>query len=175
MWASSLSRAEKAASLVSGVAIGLLMFLTVADGLRRFVWGQSVPGTVEITQVALVVVVYLGLMSAETSRSHVRTGLLTDRLPPSVGRWVRLVGQLVALAVVLLLAYQTWGDAAKAVASGQSQYGLIRVPIWPAKVTIPLGFGLLALAIVAHLIVLVRRHSDGAEAPPGGGATDSGH
>lgn len=132
------------------------MFLTVADGVRRFVDGRSIPGTIEITEVALVIVVFLGMLSAETSGSHVRTALFTERIPPRLARWVRVAGRLLALAVVGFLTYVTGVGAAKSVAEGQYQFGLIRIPIWPAKLAVFIGFGLLAIAILSHTVDLIR-------------------
>ncbi|WP_313404957.1 TRAP transporter small permease [Aeromicrobium sp.] len=117
--------------------------------LRKFA-GEGLRGTVEFTEILLVVAVFLGMTGAETTRTHLRTPIVVERLPARLGGWLIASGLIVA---ALCTAWTTWASAGSALASFQSheiRYGLLGLPLWPAKATVPLGMFGFTVALAVH-------------------------
>ena len=146
----AMNKISTGMSLLAGVGIILIMVASVADVTRRALTGHSIHGINEASEVALVVVVFVGLMGAQTSGSQIATPMVTNRLPARAGHAVR------ALALWLAAAITLWMTAETAVAGYESwqakefRFGLASVPIWPAKLVIPVGLACLALALIVQ-------------------------
>lgn len=136
---------------LSGIGIALLALPTVVDVFYRKTFGPSVPGVVEISEVALVCVIILGMAAALRDGDHVATPILTDRLPERLGAALQVAGLVL---VAILLAIMVVGTFRAAVISFNIQeyrMGLIQVPVWPAKAAIPLGLAALLIEVIIQV------------------------
>lgn len=135
----AIATVGKVLAIVAGISILILMLFTTVDVGMRAVFGSGVAGSIEITQVALVAIVFAGMMSAELSKIHVRTPLLTERLPNRAAFALKLFGSFISALVVAWATYYSWRVAAASYAAGEFQFGLAEVPIWPAKIALAIG------------------------------------
>ncbi|NYT24751.1 TRAP transporter small permease [Alcaligenaceae bacterium] len=142
------------AAVIAGMGIVALMLLTVADVLLRKLTGQGVPGTVEYSEVILASCVFMGLAIAEQSGANVKTNLMTSRLSPGRRRAFVMPAIAACLFFMLLLIYATGMNAYDSVLRSESRFGLIRVPIWPARVALTLG---LVLMLTEYLVNVRRK------------------
>lgn len=141
-----------ALSAIAAAMIVALMFITVLDvGLRLLNMG-SVRGGLEWTEVALVIAVYFGLMSAEVSSATIRTGIVTERLARRPRHVLRVIGMFVTIGFLLYMVDATLAQALPSIASQEFRFGVVAVPVWPAKAVIPLGLFGLAVAAAVRLI-----------------------
>ena len=140
-----------AAVAASGAAAIVMVALVIAV-LWRGVFNESLPGLIELVELLMIFVVYLGLAHAEHTRAHVRMTIVTSRLPPTWRRRVLIVSRLVACIGALVFVIGTGQRAIDATIAGEYRMGLMNFPIWPARLTITLGFVLLLLEQVLQLI-----------------------
>lgn len=159
-------------ALLAGVTVAALMFMTVADVTRRETVGGSLPGAIELTEVALVLIVFAGMPVAETARAHIRTPLLTGALPPRVASVLRLIGLVIVIAALAWIINLTAHAGYDSFVKREARYGIVRVPIWPAKLIIPIGFAGLLLEYVYGAVgnvrvVLGRQEAESAPAASG--------
>ncbi|SDS14387.1 TRAP transporter small permease [Agrococcus carbonis] len=124
---------------VAGGIVILLMLLTVADVAMRKLSGRGVPGTLEYSEVLLVIAVFLAIAAAQARGYHVNTMVLTQALPLRVRRWVELVGAIVGAVVVATMAIVSVEAALVSFQTGEYRFGLAHVPIWPARVALAIG------------------------------------
>lgn len=161
-------------SWLAGAAVVILMFLIVLEVLLRNVFGSTVGGAIEISEVLLVFMVFFGIAYAQQDRAHVNTDLVTERLSPRAAAVVRVIGLVVA-AVVLMIA--TWATADRAWASmqaGEARFGIRSVPIWPARIVVPVGLFLLTLECLLTAGDAWReRHGDREDVRHNHGSSDS--
>lgn len=178
---SGLSRAiARAVMILSGLfgalsALGilLLMLLTVTDMASRNLQNTGVPGAVDAASVLLVFIVFLGLPIGEQRKTHVRTALLTDRLPAGTAAAVRILSGGCTTCITGYMAWETRGAAIRSFQIREYVLGLVNVPVWPAKVVIPVGLLVLSLvsligvcASLANFVDIRKCSPDGVE---GGG------
>ncbi|UOM36577.1 TRAP transporter small permease [Acuticoccus sp. I52.16.1] len=150
-----------ALTILSTLCVVAVVGLVVLDVAARNLAGASVPGVLEVTEVTLVAIVYLGLAMAQRRQEHVSLSMVVDRLG---GRWQRgahFIAILVCLGVTLWFACAAWDAALTAFARGEYRFGLVAVPIWPARFAIAIGLTVLIL----ELLVDLKRILNGAPLP----------
>jgi len=97
-WIARLSRLLNA---VSSFAILALMFLTAADIAFRKLTGESIVGTVELSEFLMVALVYSAIAQCEMLNRNVKVDLLSGRMS---GRFLATTGTISSLAGFLLFA-----------------------------------------------------------------------
>ncbi|MEQ1770567.1 MAG: TRAP transporter small permease subunit [Devosia sp.] len=84
---------------------------------------------------------------------HVRVDLFYGAVSERTRSWIDLLGGLFfLLPLCLLLIHFTWGWAWSSLAAGEASANAGGLPPWPAKMALPIGFGLLALQGVSEII-----------------------
>lgn len=152
--------------VVASAIILAVMAATAYDVTRRKLGEPGISGIIEMTEVALVFIALGGLVVAEVDHLHVRSPILTDRLPARLAHGVIAVGLLVSAVLVF------WATKEMAVAAQRSfeireyRFGLSHVPIWPGKVFAPFALGAFGIALVAKLVVHLRAGLRSAPPPP---------
>jgi len=141
---------------LAGIAIAVGMLFTVVDVVLRQVRGSGVAGTIEYSEVILAMLVYLGMTQAEVDRAHVRTAILTERLSPGLARWARFVGQVSAFVFVTWMAKASWAAGLDSFEEREFRFGLVNVPVWPAKLVIPVCLTLMALYLLVRCVPVFR-------------------
>jgi TRAP-type transport system small permease protein len=144
-------------AVLATAGIAALMLLIVVDVTRRTLFSRSVPGAVEASEMLLVAVVFLGLGFAERQRAHVSVSLFVRTLPTRVARPIELAIVLLSLAIVGWMTWETASVAIDSVQRGETRSGLVRVPLWPGRVAIPLGLAVFGLQLLVRAIDLVTR------------------
>jgi TRAP-type C4-dicarboxylate transport system permease small subunit len=130
-------------------AVGLLglMLLTVVDVIRREVTGRSIQGAIELAPLILLGAVVLGLGHGEMTKTHVRTTLVTARLPTRWRAGVRLVAYLICLALLVWWIDASFDRAVDAYNFGDATPGFVGIPTWHVRALVPIGLTLFAVAL----------------------------
>ena len=144
-----LGPAEKLSSFLSaaGMVVFMLMVaLTFADVFLRYMLGRSMPGTVELTELLMVIVVFSSIAATQWQKSHVTMDILTSRLREPSRALLEAVTGLWSVVIALLCAWTTYGYGAKT----SSVTLVLRIPLEPFIYFACFGFCLLALALLAQ-------------------------
>lgn len=150
--------------LVGGLGMIASTFLGTADVVGTQVFGVPVPGAVEITESTMVLIVFGGLAYAQIRRNHIRVELLYLRAGPRGQAAMDILADLMALLFFSLLLWQAVNEAAYSLQIDEATFGLIRMPLWPARIILVAGTGLLILQLLLDLFADVSRLSKGGEA-----------
>lgn len=140
---------------VSAVALLAVMLLTVADVAGRWLLNRPVQGTVELTQLALVAIVFLALGRVEDRGEHIAIDLVVDRLPQQWRRAVRVVAGLVSVLVLALVTWQLYEFAGR-MRAGDHVTGVLAVPIYPVALLAVAGALAYALAAMISVLTLIQ-------------------
>ena len=145
---------------LAGVALVGLLALTVADITGRSAFNNPVSGTVELTGLILVAVVYLGLAHSEDLGDHITVDLIYVRLGDRGKRLLEYFGDAMTLAVVGLLAYQLLRFSQRQREAG-AESPVLQWPVWPFVVVA--GLGALGYAAAALLKLILRARGEPTE------------
>jgi TRAP-type C4-dicarboxylate transport system permease small subunit len=117
---------------LSGALLVGLMMLTVVNILGRWLFNTPVPGTVELTEIGMVGIVFMGLAYAQVREDHIKVDLLYEQLGARGRRVLGLFAALVSFATVAVLTWRLWAYASRLQASGRTTSAL-QIPLsWVA-------------------------------------------
>ena len=164
----SIHQLGKLFALLSAVTVLVMMLLTTADVCIRWFTGRSIPGAQEMSESFMVVIVFFGLAYALYCREHVAVTVLTSRLSLRLANILRFAGKTVMIGLVAWMLWETGQEAHHAFVSGEVRFGLLRIPLWPARLAIPVGltvFLLQALVDILDEASLLRKGRQAADTP----------
>lgn len=152
----SLLRLETAFAMVSGIAVFMLMVLAVwSVGGRKF-FATPLAGYVDWIEFAMPLIAIMGISYTQRNGGHVRMDILIGQLK---GRalWAAETFSVVLIFILMLaLIWGSWAhfqrsfDFSSPLWSRDSSID-IGLPIWPAKLIVPLAFGVLALRLLLQI------------------------
>lgn len=131
--------------LIAGIITFAVMCLVVTNALMRYGLNQPVKGTLELTEAALPLMIFLSLALTQYHGGHIKVVLVTQHLGQGGQRALRVIAMLMGAGLFAWAAYAGWLMAEKSWRIGELERGSIRFPIWPIKGAV--CFGLLLLSI----------------------------
>ena len=144
----------KGLSRVAGFFLAVMMVLTGTDVALRYFLNKPIPGSYEITEFMMPVIVAFGLAFCHLEKEHVQVDLFTSMLPRRLQSLCRIGAHFLMAAVYGLIAWQTSVRARELMVSGQYSE-VLYIPIYPFVWVVWAGcavFSLVALkAFLDHL------------------------
>lgn len=140
---------------VAGIALVGMLALTVADITGRSAFNNPVAGTVELTTLILVVVVYLGLAHSEDLGDHITVDLLYVRVGDRAKRFLDFFADTLTMAVLGLMAFQLFRFSIRQQDSG-AESPVLQWPVWPFVVVAGLGALGYSAATFLKLVLRIR-------------------
>lgn len=147
-----MKRLEAALGLVAAVALFAMMALTFADVIGRKLLDHSIVGSLEMTELLMLAVIFVALPLTSLHGEHVVFDLLESLLPARLLTWQHRIANLICTALLLGGAWLVALRAGRTLEEGDvtSQLG---IPLAPVHYAVAL---LLLLTAVMHLILAVR-------------------
>ena len=147
-----IERLALAILLVGGLGLLMSMFLGVGDVIGTQVLKSPLPGAKELTESTMVLIVFGALTYAQIKRSHIRVELVYTRMGPRARAIMDVIADIAALLFFTLLLWQAVNEAIFSVQLKEATVGLIRFPLYPARIILAAGTGLLILRLLIDLI-----------------------
>lgn len=151
---------NRIANNMSAVAMLLLTFVTVIDVAGRYFFNHPLPGTIEITELSLVVIVYLAFGFAEHHKEHVVIDTLYEMMPKLVKRIFYLLSGAMSFSVILLMAWQLYIYSGR-MKAGNYHTGVLGIPYSPIVLVASIGTAFYAFAIISNIIEFYREKRRG--------------
>ncbi len=165
-----LLRLETVFALVSGIAVFMLMVLAVwSVGGRKF-FGTPLAGYVDWIAFAMPLIAIMVISYTQRNGGHVRMDILIGQLK---GRALWAAETFSVMLIFILMLALIWGswahfqrsfDFAAPMWSRDSSID-IGLPIWPAKLIVPMAFTVLALRLLLQIWGYGRAFVSGLENP----------
>lgn len=159
----ALRRIALAVLLLGGVGTMAAMFLGTVEVIGTQMLRTPVPGALELTESTMVLIVFGALTYAQIRRNHIRVELIYTQMGPRVRAAMDVFSDLAAIVFFSLLLWQSYNEAVYSWEIGEATVGLIRFPLYPARIILCLGTALLILQLILDIIVDIRRVATGAE------------
>ncbi|MBY5986880.1 TRAP transporter small permease subunit [Roseovarius atlanticus] len=161
---------ERFMALLSGIAAFSLMFLAAYSvGGRKF-FDAPLAGYVDYIEVLMPLIAIMGISYVQREGGHIRMDILIGNLH---GRLLWLLEFVTVLLVLVLMIALVWGawahfdrsfDCARPLCSRDSTID-IGLPVWPAKLVVPVAFGVLVLRLILQAVGYARAFALGLERP----------
>lgn len=138
---------------VGAVSLLLLSVVIVFSIVARRL-GYTVAGSAEVSEILLVLLVFLALAYTQSKDGHVAIEVAVAAMPTRLRNVCRGLTIVVCLAVTLALFYGTAVETYDSYRLGEYRFGTTRFPLWPAKLVIAVGFFLLAVEFMLQLVLV---------------------
>lgn len=153
------SRLENALNMAASVAIFALMIIGVIQIIGRTLFNLGIHGYVDWIEQFAVIYAILGIAYCQRYGSHIRMEIVLTLLRGRVLWALEAFGVIVGLILVALLIDTSWDHFMRAWTRGDSSMD-IRLPVWPAKLIVPIALGTLWLRLLLQLIGYLRMFAD---------------
>ena len=148
-----VSPIESWLNFVGAALICFMMLFTMSEIIGRYLFNRPVKGHVEIVEMVMAGVVFLGLAFTEKVGGHVRMELFVVRVLKGQARVIaESFTLLLALFIfVIITVYSMDASLLYSIKMGDTTPTLFW-PVWPAKLCIPVGSFFLCVRLVIEII-----------------------
>jgi TRAP-type C4-dicarboxylate transport system permease small subunit len=130
--------------IAASALLMMMMVLTFADVVARYLINRPIRGGFEITELTLLVLIFAGLPLVSHADEHVTMDFIDRLLPPRLrGAWIRIMHGICA-AIMFFLAWQVWIKATR-IASYSDTTEVLSITIGPFVYFMALMIGLTGL------------------------------
>lgn len=120
----------KLCGITAALALFGIMLLTLVDVAGRKLFSASVPGSLEVTELLMVSVIFAALPLVSLAGEHIVFDSLDRVLPAAVRRAQQLVVDLLCVGALAGLAWLMWSKAGQMASYGDTTSQL-RLPVAP--------------------------------------------
>lgn len=130
------------------VFLFIMMLLVNIDVFGRYLFNRPVTGNVELTEMIMVFIVYLGMAYTHREKGHVRVEVFVDKLPKgilsNINNYISLLLSLFINVMVMVYSFQqsitTYHDKAVSI--------YLSIAMWPLPLVVSLGSLILCIRII---------------------------
>ena len=137
---------------LAAVALFCIMMRTYFDvGGRKFA-SASIPGSLEVTELLMVIVIFAALPLVSIRREHIVFDSFDHLLSPTLRRVQAVLVNLVCAALLLALAYLMWRTAGEFAETGETtaQLKILKAPFMYGMSVLCGVTGLVHLSLIAR-------------------------
>ena len=124
-----LEKTSKGLSVIAGVALTLMMCLTVADVVMR-AGGSPIMGTYEVVGLSLALVIGFGIPKVSLRRQHIYMDFLVERLSKRNKAIMGTFTRILCITLFLLIGYSLFSIGNEFRISGEVS-PTVRLPFYP--------------------------------------------
>jgi len=133
----------------------ILMVMTAVQVLLRNFTTLSIPGVVELTEFAMVLIIFLSMGFLQSLKGHIRVEIFLDLFPRRVAHGFSFVAYLLSAVIIAIMFYAGIEAFENMRTSGQLT-SIMRLVVWPFYAVASFGILLYAITLfVDSLIELI--------------------
>jgi len=140
----AIRRASELLHCVSMAVLFLMALMVFLDIVLRHAVGVYIPGTYEITEMGMVVVIFGSLAHTQVIKGHVRITMFVEKLPPTIRRVTEGVFLLITALVCACAAWSGFVQAAAYRDRGATT-AVLEVALYPFAYFMATGLALFAM------------------------------
>ena len=149
------STIENVCAAFAAGLIGLAMVLTVVEVFSRRVFNAPLPGIIDMFDLGMAAVAFLGASQCQRVGGHVRMELAVRRLSGRMLWFAESVTTGLALIFIAAVTVASLDNALFAYETGDATMDLL-LPVWPSKILVTLALGVLTVRLLLQLVDSLR-------------------
>tara|TARA_R110002051_G_scaffold70936_2_gene127850 strand:+ start:8723 stop:9316 length:594 start_codon:yes stop_codon:yes gene_type:complete len=146
---------EDFANFLAACAIIMLMVLGVLQIVLRTVFNNPISGYIDLVELSMASMAFLGASYCQRLGSHVRMELLIGRLKGRSLWAFEALGTALAMFIIGVLIYYSYGHFLRSYTLGDTTMDA-EFPIWPSKLLVPVAFSIWFIRLGLQLIGALR-------------------
>lgn len=149
-------RILRALALGGGAVLLGLMALIAFDVVMRYVLRLPFLGAYEMTELAMALIVFLGLPYCAATNGHVAVDVLGPVLDRPGLRWISVAVHLAGAALTAVMAWQAAIYASTSRSRGEAT-NMLKIELWPFELLTAAGMGLFSVVLLTQAWKAMRR------------------
>ena len=149
----ALTAGVRGLGVIAGLALLWLMVLTVVAAVTRKVFLSPILGVFDLSEVTLLVLVFLGLAYCGRTGGHISVDLIAGIVKPAALRVMDAAVRLCGGAFLLFVAWETIARALDARAQHEAT-NMLFIQLYPFFLLVAAGFALYALVLIVQALRL---------------------
>ncbi len=155
----TVDSAVRLLAYLGGLAILWLMGLTVVAVVMRYVFNAPILGAQDISELSLVLVVFLALAHCGWTGGHVAVDLIGMVMKPGILRWTDTLVRAISGLLFVTVAWQTMRQGLDAFEFGEAS-NLVEIPHFPFFLVVAFGSTVYALVLFVQAVRVARGMPD---------------
>jgi TRAP-type C4-dicarboxylate transport system permease small subunit len=144
---------------IAAFVLALLAIMTFCDVIARYFFNLPFSFTVEVTELAMGVLIYFGVGLTTHDNEHISVDFVTLRQSNWVRALLSLITNALAFLFLIFLVWRVW-QRAIVLFEKHDMTPIMFLPIWPFAFLMALGSVFLLTGVLVHAIDAVRRLKD---------------
>lgn len=141
-------------ALASGGILLLLMVYTVLDVVLRYLFNAPFSGSLEVTEFAMALIVFLAIAHCGWTGGHISVDLFEAALARPGLRYLPAV---LSLTGAILFAVIAWCVVVETLATLGQVSNMLRMPHYPFRFAVAFGSAMFALVMLVQGVAALRR------------------
>ena len=138
---------------ISGAMIVVMACIDAYGVARRYVFSNPDPYVYTIINILMLGCAVFALAHVERLGRHISISFWSGRLSHKAQEILRnIVGPILGLTFCLTVIWMSWNDALFSLQINQTTTGIVGLPLFPIKMMVPVGFGLVSLGLIAKIL-----------------------
>jgi len=152
----SIRPVSSAVNIVGIAGVFFMMAMVTVDVIMRYMFHSPINGAMEISEMLLVLVVFLGLAAVQSEEGHVRVTLVVLRFN---NRTQLILGIVMTLLALCFFALMVWRSSDTAISAWQagSEFQDLEITTFPIRLVVPLGVCFLCLELLLKLVLDINK------------------
>ena len=147
-----IDRLSRFLLVISGVMIVLMVFTSTYGVARRYFFHSPEPYSYEISTMFLLWSFVLAVAAVERYDRNIRVDFVSSRIPARARHFIlNIAGPIAGIFVCFMFSWQGFEAALYSLKIGAVTMTAWKVPLFPIKIFIPVGYALLCLVLIAKL------------------------
>lgn len=155
-----IERLSVLAGIIAAALIGIAIVVVCQMVFLRYVLVQSTAWQTEVVTFSLVAAVMLGSAWVMKERGHVSVGLVTAYATPGARQIMGMLADGVVFVFAAIMLWKGTDITWQAWAGSWTTESIYEFPLWIPYISMPIGFGLLALQSLACAVKVARGEDD---------------
>lgn len=141
---------------VAKIAVLIMMFITTADAVMRYLFNQALVGAYHFSEKYLmVIIVFFSLSYVMKMKGHISIDLFKKYLPKKLVKVLDMIYMLLAAILMFFIGYQAMIMTQEAYVNHYVATGIISWPTWLSWIWIPVGAYLFTLRLLFIFLQLL--------------------
>lgn len=147
-----MGRIAFGSNIIGAMAILTMLVVTTADVVMNKVFNWPFPGATEVVTSVMPISVFAFLLGAQIQKRHISIDIIVSQVGSRVQTGLSFLALSIGIFLFGLLTLLNVPLAIHSVAIGEHTGGNVAVPMYPAKIMIPLATGLITIQFILEMV-----------------------
>ena len=140
------------ALLIAGIMLLAMGFNVTYGVVTRYVFDAPSIVAIEMTKILMIPALVLAVSYVQRNGRHLKVDFLSMRFPQVIQHiLLEIVVPIIGLFVGYVLVWKGLDSAIYSLQINETSFAVWEEPLWPVRMTIPSGYGLLSIVMIGQL------------------------